>query len=167
LADLSPIIQAVELTALSVVTLAIPVFGGWLKQHLNWVQDQKLQADIGTGINEVDALAEDAAGLAYSWLVAHDASVRDPKMANAALDAGLTFLAKAGGAVIAASGLTPEVVGQKVAAKFGTLLASDPTVSISTATLQPAQSISLSAAPLPAAAPSPPACPIPSVGAKS
>jgi hypothetical protein len=98
--------------------------------------------------------------------VTHDASVRDPKMASAALDKGLSFVAKAGGAAIAASGLTPEVVGQKVAAKLGTLLASDPTVSVAGQIL-PNLRLSADATvgqqpPLPL-----PAAPIPSEGAQS
>ena len=117
------------------VTLAIPVLGGWVKQHLNWIQDRQLQTDVAAGIDEVDAMAEDAAGIAYQWLVTHDASVRDPKCASAALDKGLTFMAKAGASAIAASGLTPETVAQKVTAKLGTLLASDPTVSVACQTL--------------------------------
>jgi hypothetical protein len=128
--DLSPIIQPLEACVLATVLGAIPLFGAWMKSHLNFIQSDALKTALGAAIDDVDNAATQAAGEAYHWVQGHDEDIRHPMVKSAVADRMLATMAQLAGPAIAASGVTPQMLATKADAALGKLLASDPTVSV-------------------------------------
>jgi hypothetical protein len=74
--------------------------------------------------------AEAGAKAAYGSIATSGGSYRTDVIRNAALAIGVQHVMTSAPEAIAALGLTPEHVQRMVEARFGGLLASDPTVSI-------------------------------------
>jgi hypothetical protein len=121
--DLTPLVQAVATLALAAVTAATPFIAPLLRRYLHIQLSTSQAAAIQTA-------ADAGATAAYGYIATSGASYRTDLIRNAALAIGVQHVMASTPEAIAALGLTPEHVQRMVEARFGGLLAKDPTVSI-------------------------------------
>ena len=76
------------------------------------------------------ALFNAGAKAAYGYIAANAASYRDVTIRDAAIARGVQHVLSSAPEALVALGVTPEHVRSMVEARFGGLLAADPTVSI-------------------------------------
>ena len=121
--DLAPLVQALAALALAAITAStpylIPLLRRYLRIRLTATQAAAIQtaADIG-------------ARAAYGYIAASATSFRDMTIRNAAIAKGVQHVVASTPDALTALGITPEHVRNMVEARFGGLLAADPTVSI-------------------------------------
>ena len=123
--DLTPLVQALAALALAALSALTPYFAPMLRRYLH-VSLNATQAAA------VQAAADAGAEAAYGYIAANGASFRDVTIRNAALAAGVQHVAASVPDALSALGITPDHVRSMVEARFGGLLAADPTVSIAT-----------------------------------
>lgn len=121
--DLTPLVQALAALALAAMTAATPYLVPLLRRYLHI----QLTASQATAIQSA---ADAGAQAAYGYLAANAASYRDVAIRNAAIVKGVQHVVASAPEALTALGVTPEHVRSMVEARFGGLLAADPTVSI-------------------------------------
>lgn len=131
--DLTPLVQALAALALAALSALAPYLAPLLRRYLH-VQLTATQAAT------VQAAAAAGAQAAYGYIATNTGNFRDVTIRNAALAKGVQHVMASTPDALAALGITPDHVQQMVEARFGGLLAADPTVSIAApqATTQPA-----------------------------
>ncbi len=122
--DLTPLVQALAALALAAISAATPYLGALLRRYLRLQLTATQAAAIRTA-------ADAGAQAAYGYLATNAASYRDVTVRNAALAKGVQHVVASAPEALAALGISPEQVRSMVEARFGGLLAADPTVSIS------------------------------------
>jgi hypothetical protein len=121
--DLTPLVQALAALALATLTGATPYLAPMLRKYLHI----RLSA---TQAAAVQSAADAGAKAAYGFIVTNAATYRDVTIRNAALAKGMQHVMASTPEALTALGITPEHVQRMVEARFGGLLAADPTVSI-------------------------------------
>ena len=121
--DLTPLVQALAALALAALSAMTPYLALLLRRYLH----VRLTA---TQAATVEAAANAGAKAAYGYIAANGASFRDVTIRNAALAAGVQHVVASVPDQLSALGITPDHVRAMVEARFGGLLATDPTVSI-------------------------------------
>jgi hypothetical protein len=121
--DLTPLVQALLALALAAVTAATPFTAPLLRRYLH-VQLTAAQAAA------VQSAADAGAQAAYGFIATNAASYRDVAIRNTALAKGVQHVMASTPAALNALGITPDHVQAMVEARFGGLLAADPTVTI-------------------------------------
>ncbi len=121
--DLTPLVQALAVLALAAISAATPFIASLLHRYLH-IQLSATQAA------SVQSAAEAGAKAAYCYIVTSGASYRTDLIRNAAVAIGVQHVMASTPAAMAALGITPDQVHRMVEARFGGLLAADPTVSI-------------------------------------
>lgn len=121
--DLTPLVQALTALALAGVTAATPYLVPLLRRYLH-LQFTATQAAA------VQAAADAGAKAAYGYIAASTASYHDVTIRNAAIATGVQHVIASAPQALSDLGVTPEHVRDMVEARFGGLLAVDPTVSI-------------------------------------
>jgi hypothetical protein len=121
--DLTPLVQALAALALAALSAATPYFVPLLRRYLHL----RLTAAQASAIQ---AAADIGAQAAYGYLATNAASYRDITIRNEALAKGVQHVLASTPDALAALRITPDHVRQMVEARFGGLLAADPSVSI-------------------------------------
>ena len=121
--DLTPLVQALAALALTAMTAATPYLVPLLRRYLH-IQLTATQAEA------IQSAANAGAQAAYGYLAANTASYRDVSIRNVAIAKGVQHVVASAPEALTALGVTPEHVRNMVEARFGGLLAADPTVSI-------------------------------------
>jgi hypothetical protein len=114
-------------------------------------------------VNRITSAANDAAGMAYHYLVAVDSHIGNVDVRNVAIAKAVAQVTALLPKEMQAVGITPEQVVGMVTAGLGRLLASDPTISIAPPPPSPNQAglAGSPAAPGPAPAPAATVAPVP------
>ena len=102
---------------------ALTIIMAFLAKH---IKNAKLREAI-------EAAIQRAAGGVYETLVAQSANIADIPVKNAAIASSVNSLLAAYPMAIRTFGLTPETLHEMVRKELGTLLASDPNVSVTNA----------------------------------
>jgi hypothetical protein len=121
--DLTPLVQALAALALAAITSATPYLAPILRRYLHI----RLSA---TRAAAIQSAADVGAQAAYGYIAANAASYRDVAIRDAAIAKGVQHVVASTPEAITALGVTPEHVRNMVEARFGGLLAGDPSVSI-------------------------------------
>jgi hypothetical protein len=121
--DLTPLVQALAALALAAASAATPFIAPLLRRYLH-IQLSATQAAA------IQSAADAGAKAAYGYIATSGASYRTDVIRNAALAIGVQHVMASTPDAIAALGLTPDHVQRMVEARFGGLLANDPTVTI-------------------------------------
>jgi hypothetical protein len=121
--DLTPLVQALAALALAALTSAAPYLVPLLRRYLHI----RLTA---TQAAAIQSAADSGAKAAYGFLATNAASYRDVTIRNAALAKGVQHVIASAPDAMAALGITEDHVRQMVEARFGGLLAADPSVTI-------------------------------------
>ena len=121
--DLTPLVQALAALALAALSATTPYLAPLLRRYLHI----SLTASQTAAVN---AAAEAGAKAAYGYIATNGASFRDVTIRNAALASGVQHVVASVPDALSALGVTPDHVRTMVEARFGGLLAADPTVSI-------------------------------------
>lgn len=121
--DLTPLVQALAALALAAASAATPFIAPVLRRYLH-IQLSATQAAA------IQSAADAGAKAAYGYIATTGASYRTDVIRNAALAIGVQHVMASTPDAIAALGLTPDHVQRMVEARFGGLLAADPSVSI-------------------------------------
>jgi len=121
--DLTPLVQALAALALAALFAMTPYLAPILRRYLH-VSLSTTQAAA------VQAAADAGAKAAYGYIAANGASFRDVTIRNTALASGVQHVVASVPDALNELGITPEHVRSMVEARFGGLLAADPTVSI-------------------------------------
>jgi hypothetical protein len=121
--DLTPLVQALAALALAAAGAATPFIAPLLRRYLH-IQLSATQAAA------IQSAADAGAKAAYGYIASSGASYRTDVIRNAALALGVQHVMASTPDAVAALGLTPEHVQRMVEARFGGLLAADPSVSI-------------------------------------
>ncbi len=121
--DLTALVQALAALALAAVTATTPFLAPLLSRFLPIRLTAAQAAAIQTA-------ADAGAKAAYGYIAASGASYRDVAIRNAAIAKGVQHVVASTPDALTALGITPEHVRDMVEARFGGLLAADPTVSI-------------------------------------
>jgi hypothetical protein len=121
--DLSPLVQALAALALAAVSATTPYLAPLLRRYLHI----RLTA---TQAAAVQSAADAGAQAAYGYIATNAASYDDVIIRDAAIARGVAHVVASTPEALAALGVTPEHVRHMVEARFGGLLAADPTVSI-------------------------------------
>jgi hypothetical protein len=122
--DLSPLVQALAALALAAISAATPYLGPLLRRYLH-IRLSAAQAAA------VQTAADAGAQAAYGYIATNAGSYDDVIIRDAAIARGVAHVVASTPTALAALGITPEHVRHMVEARFGGLLAADPTVSIS------------------------------------
>ena len=121
--DLTPLVQALAALALAAISAAtpylVPLLRHYLRIHLTATQAAAIQSAANAG-----------AKAAYGYIAANAASYQDVTLRDAAIARGVQHVLSSTPEALVALGVTPEHVRSMVEARFGGLLAADPTVSI-------------------------------------
>jgi hypothetical protein len=125
--DLVPLVQALAALALAAVTGATPYLVPMLRRYLH-VQLTATQAAA------IQSAADAGAQAAYGYIATNSSSFRDVTIRNAAFATGVQHVIASAPEAMAALGVTPDHVRQMVEARFGGLLATDPSVTIGSPT---------------------------------
>lgn len=128
--DLAPLVQALAALALAAITAATPYLAPLLRRYLNIRLTATQAATVQTAANA-------GAQAAYGYLANNIASYRDIPVRNVAIAKGVQHVLASTPDALAALGITPDQVKAMVEARFGGLLAADPTVTIGDATQPP------------------------------
>ena len=123
--DLTPLVQALAALALAAVTAMTPYLSLLFRRYLH-VRLTAAEADA------VRSAADAGAKAAYGYIAQHAASYRDVAIRETAIAKGVQHVAASTPKALTDLGITPEHVRRMVEARFGGLLAADPTVSIGT-----------------------------------
>jgi hypothetical protein len=121
--DLTPLVQALAALALAALSGATPYLAPMLRRYLH-VQISATQATA------IQSAADAGAQAAYGYIVANASNYRDVTVRNAALATGVQHVIASVPQAMTALNVTPDHVRQMVEARFGGLLATDPTVTI-------------------------------------
>jgi hypothetical protein len=121
--DLTPLVQALAALALAALSGAMPYLAPMLRRYLH-VQISATQATA------IQSAADAGAQAAYGYIVANASNYRDVTIRNAALATGVQHVIASVPQAMTALNVTPDHVRQMVEARFGGLLATDPTVTI-------------------------------------
>lgn len=121
--DLTPLVQVLAALALAAVTAVTPYLSLLLQRYLH-VRLTASQAALVQSVADVGAKA------AYGYVLQSGASYRDVSIRDAAITKGVQHVVASAPEALTALGITPEHVRNMVEARFGGLLAVDPTVSI-------------------------------------
>jgi hypothetical protein len=121
--DLTPLVQALAALALAAISAAIPYLAPLLSRYLRIRLSATQAATIQTA-------ADVGAQAAYGFIATHAANYRDVTIRNMALAKGVEHVIASTPDALTALGVTPFHVEQMIEARFGGLLAADPTVSI-------------------------------------
>jgi hypothetical protein len=121
--DLTPLVQALAALALAALSGATPYLAPMLRRYLH-VQISATQATA------IQSAADAGAQAAYGYIVANASNYRDVTIRNAALATGVQHVIASVPQAMTALNVTPDHVRQMVEARFGGLLATDPTVTI-------------------------------------
>jgi hypothetical protein len=125
--DLTPLVQALAALALAALSAMTPYLVPLLRRYLHI-------SLTATQTAAVEAAADAGAKAAYGYIATNGASFRDVTIRNAALASGVQHVVASAPDALTALGITPDHVRAMVEARFGGLLAADPTVSIATPT---------------------------------
>ena len=128
--DLAPLVQALAALALAAITAATPYLAPLRRRYLNIRLTATQAAPVQTAANA-------GAQAAYGYLANNIASYRDIPVRNVAIAKGVQHVLASTPDALAALGITPDQVKAMVEARFGGLLAADPTVTIGDATQAP------------------------------
>jgi hypothetical protein len=121
--DLTPLLQALAALALAALVSATPYLTLLLRRYLH-IQLTATQAAT------VRSAADAGAKAAYGYIATNAGSYRNPTIRSAALAWGVQHVITSAPQALAALGITEQHVRRMVEARFGGLLAADPTVSI-------------------------------------
>jgi hypothetical protein len=121
--DLTPLVQALAALALAAMSALTPYLAPLLRRYLHIRLSATQAAAIQTA-------ADAGAQAAYGYIAANAASYRNVTIRDAAIAKGVQHVVASTPEALAALGVTPEHVRNMVEARFGGLLAADPTVSI-------------------------------------
>jgi hypothetical protein len=121
--DLTPLVQALAALALAALSGATPYLAPMLRRYLH-LQITATQAAA------IQSAADAGAQAAYGYIATSASSYRDVTIRNAALATGVQHVIASVPEAMNALGVTPDHVRQMVEARFGGLLATDPTVTI-------------------------------------
>jgi len=121
--DLTPLVEALAALALAAVTAVTPYLSLLLQRYLH-VRLTANQAGL------IQSAAEAGAKAAYGYIAESGGSFRDVNVRNAAIAKGVQHVVASTPDALTALGITPDHVRSMVEARFGGLLAIDPTVSI-------------------------------------
>jgi hypothetical protein len=121
--DLTPLVQALAALALAAMSALTPYLAPLLRRYLHI----RLSA---TQAAAIQSAADAGAQAAYGYIAANAASYRDVTIRDAAIARGVQHVVASTPEALVALGVTPEHVRNMVEARFGGLLAADPTVSI-------------------------------------
>jgi hypothetical protein len=128
--DLTPLVQALAALALAAVTAITPFLSLLLRRYLH----VRLTAAEAAA---VQSAADAGAKAAYGYIAVHNASYRDVAIRErdvaireTAIAKGVQHVAASAPEALTDLGITPEHVRSMVEARFGGLLATDPSVSI-------------------------------------
>jgi hypothetical protein len=121
--DLTPLVQALAALALAAMTAVTPYLAPLLRRCLH-IQLSATQAAA------IQSAADAGAKAAYGYIATNAASYRDVAMRDAALAKGVQHVVASTHEALAALGVSPEHVRAMVEARFGGLLAADPSISI-------------------------------------
>ena len=121
--DLTPLVQALAALALAAVTAITPFLSLLLRRYLH----VRLTAAEAAA---VQSAADAGAKAAYGYIAVHNASYRDVAIRETAIAKGVQHVAAFAPEALTDLGITPEHVRSMVEARFGGLLATDPSVSI-------------------------------------
>ena len=124
--DLTPLVQALAALALAAVTGVTPYLMPLMRRYLHI----RLTA---TQASAIQSAADAGAKAAYGYIVANAASYRDTVVRDTAITRGIQHVMASTPEAMTALGITSEHVRNMVEARFGGLLAADPTVSIGAA----------------------------------
>jgi hypothetical protein len=130
--DLTPLVQALTALALVALTSATPYLAPVLRRYLHI----RLTA---TQAAAIQSAADAGAKAAYGYIATNTASYRDVTIRNVALAKGVQHVIASTPEALAALGITEDHVRRMVEARFGGLLAADPSVSIAETQPIPAQ----------------------------
>jgi hypothetical protein len=125
--DLAPLVQALAALALAAITGAAPYLAPLLRRY---IRAQLTAAQAAT----IQSAAEAGAQAAYGYIATSASSFHDVTIRNAALATGVQHVIASAPEAMTALGITPDHVRQMVEARFGGLLATDPTVTIGSPT---------------------------------
>ena len=121
--DLTPLVQALAALAFAALTGATPYLAPTLRRYLN----VRLTA---TQAATIQSAAQAGAQAAYGYILENASNFRDVTIRNAALATGVQHVIASAPEAMTALGVTPDHVRHMVEARFGGLLAADPTVTI-------------------------------------
>lgn len=121
--DLTPLVQALATLAFAALTGATPYLAPTLRRYLN----VRLTA---TQAATIQSAAQAGAQAAYGYILASSGNFRDLTVRNTALATGVQHVIASAPEAMTALGVTPDHVRKMVEARFGGLLAADPTVTI-------------------------------------
>jgi hypothetical protein len=122
--DLAPLVQALAALALAAITGATPYLAPMLRRYLH-VQITATQAAA------IQSAADMGAKAAYGYIATSASSYHDVTIRNAALATGVQHVITTVPDAMTALAITPDQVRQMVESRFGGLLATEPTVTIS------------------------------------
>jgi hypothetical protein len=121
--DLTILVQALSALALTALVSATPFLAPLLRRYLH-IQLTATQAAA------IQSAADAGAKAAYGYIATNAASYRNPTIRSAALAWGVQHVIASTPEALAALGITEDHVRRMVEARFGGLLAADPSVSI-------------------------------------
>jgi hypothetical protein len=121
--DLTPLVQALAALALAAVTGVTPYLVPltWRYLHIRLTATQA---------SAIRSAADAGAKAAYGYIATNAGSYRDTAVRDTAIARGVRHVVASTPEALTALGITPEHVRNMVEARFGGLLAADPTVSI-------------------------------------
>lgn len=118
-----PILDALLPLLAAVISVAVPILTRALLARFK-LQDNAVLAGL------VSEAAKRAGGIAYAMMVAEAGHIGDQPIRNVAIAKGVGYVSQMLPETLAKLSLTPDHVGQMVAAELGRLLAADPTIGI-------------------------------------
>ena len=121
--DLTPMVQVLAALAMAAITSATPYLVPLLRRYLHI----RLSA---TQAAAIQSAADAGAKAAYGYLAAKGTGLRDVTIRNAALAKGVQHVIASTPEALAALGISEDHVRRMVEARFGGLLAADPSISI-------------------------------------
>jgi len=125
--DLAPLVRALAPLALAAFTAAVPYALVLARRAIGLKLTSQQQASV---IASVDSGAQTA----YGFVATRGGNVCDASIRNVAIATGVNHVLASIAPTLRALNITPERVHAMVSARFGGLLAEDPTVSILAAT---------------------------------
>lgn len=121
--DLTPLVQVLAALALAALSAATPYLAPSIRRYLH----VQITADQAARIQNA---AEAGAKAAYGYIAAVGGNYRDVTIRDAAVAKGVQHGIASTPDALAALGITPDHVRHMVEARFGGLLATDPSVTI-------------------------------------
>jgi hypothetical protein len=124
--DLTPLVQALAALALAAISASTPYLVPLLRRYLQ-IRLTASQAAV------IQTAADAGAQAAYGYIATTAGSYRDVTIRNTAIAKGVQHVVSSTPDTLTTLGITPDHVRNMVEARFGGLLAADPTVSINQA----------------------------------